>query len=63
MARRCIAIKRGNAASLLGTFPVDGDAEEYFDALYYSFFLLLLLRFFFYYFKIANINSAGFFFA
>ena len=31
--RISIAIQRGNAASLLGTFPVDGDAEEYFDAL------------------------------
>ena len=28
-----IAIQRGNAASLLGTFPVDGDADELFDAI------------------------------
>uniref|UniRef100_A0A2H1VT06 SFRICE_019370 n=1 Tax=Spodoptera frugiperda TaxID=7108 RepID=A0A2H1VT06_SPOFR len=27
-----IAIQRGNAASLLGTFPNDSDADEYFDA-------------------------------
>uniref|UniRef100_A0A2H1VRU3 SFRICE_019335 n=1 Tax=Spodoptera frugiperda TaxID=7108 RepID=A0A2H1VRU3_SPOFR len=27
-----IAIQRGNAASLLGTFPSDSDANEYFDA-------------------------------
>ncbi|PZC71223.1 hypothetical protein B5X24_HaOG213914, partial [Helicoverpa armigera] len=30
--RISIAIQRGNAASLLGTFPEDSDAEEYFDA-------------------------------
>ena len=32
-----ITIQRGNAASLLGTFPVDIDADEFFDALYFSF--------------------------
>ena len=31
--RISIAIQRGNAASLLGTFPVDIDADEFFDAL------------------------------
>ncbi|KAJ8719299.1 hypothetical protein PYW08_011474 [Mythimna loreyi] len=31
--RISIAIQRGNAASLLGTLPVDSDAEEFFDAL------------------------------
>ncbi|KAJ8722193.1 hypothetical protein PYW08_004595 [Mythimna loreyi] len=30
--RISIAIQRGNAASLLGTFPDDSDVEEYFDA-------------------------------
>ena len=30
--RISIAIQRGNAASLLGSFPDDSDAEEYFDA-------------------------------
>ncbi|PZC84994.1 hypothetical protein B5X24_HaOG203315 [Helicoverpa armigera] len=29
--RICIAIQRGNAASLLGTIPADSDADEYFD--------------------------------
>ena len=29
--RISIAIQRGNFASLLGTFPDDSDAEEYFD--------------------------------
>ena len=31
--RISIAIQRGNADSLLGTFPVDIDADEFFDAL------------------------------
>ena len=30
--RISIAIQRGNAASLLGTFPADSDADEFFDA-------------------------------
>ena len=31
--RISIAIQRGNAASLLGTCPIDSDADEFFDAL------------------------------
>ena len=31
--RISIAIQRGNAASLLGTFPVDINADEFFDDL------------------------------
>jgi len=31
--RISIAIQRGNAASLLGTFPIDSEADEFFDAL------------------------------
>ena len=31
--RICFAIQRGNAASLLGTFPIDSDADDFFDAL------------------------------
>ena len=30
--RISIAIQRGNAASLLGTLPLDTDSEEYYDA-------------------------------
>lgn len=32
--RLSIAIQRGNAASLLGTLPVDGDEDEFFDAVF-----------------------------
>ena len=31
--RISIAIQRGNAASVLGTFPIDSDVDEFFDAL------------------------------
>ena len=37
--RISIAIQRGNAASLLSTFPVDIDADEFFDALLFFVFL------------------------
>ncbi|PZC75609.1 hypothetical protein B5X24_HaOG205925 [Helicoverpa armigera] len=29
--RICIAIQRGNAASLLGTIPADSDVDEFFE--------------------------------
>ena len=37
--RISIAIQRGNASSLLGTYPIDSDADELFGALGASFLL------------------------